>query len=1127
MRLVSCLTVAILLGGSASSARAQNAEAADTRAQSPTIGPLPAPMRRPVTLSMRDVPLVDAIQEIDRQADLQLGYTDRLLQGRRVTIRVSDVPASEALSRVLAGTGIVARVTEHGHIVLVAAPRPTAAADTAQPTGAILGRITDSLSGKPVMDASVTVRGMPVEFRTTDSGYYFFQRVPVGEQTVVARMVGYRPVMRRVIVFPDQQTRADIKFVLGMTRLLGVVTTATGPQRRLELGNDITVLNADSITSTQLVRNVSDLIATRVPGLTAMATSGAPGDPTRLRLRGLHSVLQSDDPIVIVDGVRVYADQSADRSGNLAAKRTGVGTAPPAPSPIDQIDPNSIETLEVLKGPSAATMYGADAANGVIVITTRHGHPGPARWSVSGDYGQTTLPGSWPTGYFRWGHPLATSGTQYCALRDQTCALDSVSRFQLLNDPRFSILGKGTRAASSVGVSGGNQTLTYDVTGSVSDETGLLRLPSYEVGLFAQQQGAPAPGWMVRPHHYQTWSANAGISAHASPKLDIGIHSMLTRGEQDRSSLEDQLGSLERIYVDSSGKSVYQASGSAFTYRTSILGDFYKHTTDQATTFTNGLNVVWRPLSWLTASTDAGLNYIQRDDRVVVPRGLPGLGVADTVGTLRVGEGMSMIRSVNAGLTAQSPSLHGVRLQTSVGANYTSTSLADVALGGTDLVPGTTSLDGIGALDPPTENRSDRATMGWYVEPMMSIGRMWLSTGVRIDGGSTFGTHASMPAFPKVSYSYLISDEPFFPFKKLFNTLRLRAAYGQAGVQPGVGDRLRLYQQQMVWLDSQFVSGTVVKTLGNSRIRPERSRELEGGFDADMLGDRLSLQLSGYRNTRIDALVAVPVAPSVYGNAISDVLENVGVIRNTGVELQLTAEPVQTDLVSLGGNLLISRNRNLVVSLARGVTPFFNPSGDGRVIAGYPLYGRWARPIIGYRDLNGDGLITANEVQVGDSAVFMGESMPNYTAAFGTHAGFLRGHVTVDAEFSYTNGLTQINETARQDQVFSQAMNDPNAPFGEQAAVAVMNVTPYGIMQTVSTLRFDRLSIGYALPQRYAQLVGAQSLGVAIQGANLGLHTNYRGKDPNVNAYSSGTGVVDSGVLPVPRTWQIRISATH
>jgi TonB-linked SusC/RagA family outer membrane protein len=1118
------LLLAGIVGGGVAPAHAQVSTTSAKDSSNTSV----APLRRPVTLALRDVAVVAAIQAIDQQANLRLSYTDRLPHlDKHISIAVTNMPAGDALAKVLAGTGIVVHVGAKGRITLVQQERRAdneALPDTIP--GELWGRVTDSATSKPLQDAIVTVMGTTLTATSNDSGYYWVNRVPAGLATIVTRMIGFRPITREIAVVSGQQTREDFKLEMEMSRLQEVITTATGPRRRIELGNDITILNADSIVATQPIQSVTDLLATRVPGLTVTKTSGAPGDPSRLRFRGVHSALLDNDPIVIVDGVRVYAAQSATRSGNLAVRPGTGGYVPPAPSPIDQIDVNSIETIEVLKGPSAATLYGSDAANGVIVITTKHGGTGPVRWTASTNYGITYQPGKYPLGYFRWGHQVATHQVEPCALRDQSCVVDSIVRFQLLNDPLYSVLGHGHNTTSTLGVSGGNNSITYNVTGSFGDQIGLLTLPPYEVSRYETRTGSAPPDWMATPQNYKNWGGSAGLTMRLSSTANVSLQSSLTRSTQDRSTLETQLPSLMNMYVDSVSGSYYLASGNSFQYQNSVLGDFYQRVTAQATTFNNGLNLNWQALSWLTVNADAGLNSVNRDDRIVLPRNLAPTG-PDTVGLAQIGTGSSLVKTVNVRAMATTSLPWGIKMQTSLGANYVETSLEDLQLSGRNLPAGTTSLNGAGQIDAPTENQSDLATFGWYIEPTFSTRRIWLSTGLRLDGGSTFGKQATLPAFPKISLSYPISDEPFFPLKKMFNTLRLRAAYGQAGVQPGIGDRLRLFTQQQVWVDSGLVTTTTLNTLGNSELKPERSKEFEGGFDADMFNDRLSLGFSGYQQTRFDALIAVPVPPSVYGQNITTVLKNVGVIRNTGLEVTASIEPVRSDFVTWGLNVGVSRNTNKVLSLAPGVTPFFNSTGDGRVVAGYPLFGRWARPILGYSDVNHDGLIESSEVQVGDSLVYIGQSEPDFTANIGTHFSLFRSRVSIDAGFQYTGGLTQLNSSALTNQVFSAALNDPNAPLGQQAAVAAMDRTTYGEYQTVSTFRFNSFSVAYALSNSAARLFRAQAISVALQGTNLGLFTNYRGKDPNVNAYGTGNGVADTGQLPEPRTWQVRVSATY
>jgi hypothetical protein len=345
-------------------------------------------------------------------------------------------------------------------------------------------------------------------------------------------------------------------------------------------------------------------------------------------------------------------------------------------------------------------------------------------------------------------------------------------------------------------------------------------------------------------------------------------------------------------------------------------------------------------------------------------------------------------------------------------------------------------------------------------------------------------------------------------------------------VWPGEADRLRLYETRRPWVGGSFQDVLQVSTIGNSQLRPERSTEMEGGFDADLLGDRLSVGVTGYRKMRHDALISAPVAPSVYGHSVT-MLRNVGAIRNTGIELTMSAQLLRSDPVSWSTTFNLSRNHNEVLELGLGVQPFGTP--DARVVEGYPLFGRWARPILGYSDLNGNKVIERSEVQLGDSLVFMGGSEPNYELNVFTTLSFFRGALTASAGLAYQDGLTQKNQAIAGPAwtVFSPGVSDPSSSFGEQAAVAVMKETSYGLLQSVSTLRLGSIAVAFNAPPSLARRLGTNALSIALQGTNVGLWTNYAGKDPNVNAFVTGNSVVDTGVLPIPRSWLLSVRATY
>ncbi|HEX6536182.1 MAG TPA: TonB-dependent receptor plug domain-containing protein [Gemmatimonadaceae bacterium] len=1083
------------------------------------------PLERRVSLDLRNVTLKDALHAIDRQAHLGLAFTPRVVPvNRRVSVHSDSITAGEALERVLRGTGVKAVVTTSETVMLVKeeSDRRDAEVDT---TGhaAVLVRVVDTTTSKPIAGAVIGVQGTRLTTTTNEQGFGLLRSVSSGLRVMTVRFLGYAPAERQIVVPDSGYLRVDFALHMGMTRLQDVVTTATGQRRRYELGNDITILDVDSIVATQPISSVTDLLEGRVPGLTVQHTSGAPGDPSRLRLRG-------NDPIVIVDGVRVYAAQSDSNSANLASNKFGgffsSGQQVAAPSPLDQIDPNSIETIEVMKGPSAATLYGPDAANGVIVITTKRGRSGPATWSVSASRGTSYMPGQYPIGTYRWAHDYHGHTPLFCGIATFTCVQDSVAHFQALNDDKYTVLGHGASTNLSLGVSGGTTGLTYALQGSYSDETGIPKLPDVERQRFQAEHGTAPPSWMEHPQQLTSWSGTGRLTAKLGERADASISTMLTREKQRRSTLEQQIATLMTTYVDPATGTYWRGSAFTFSPVDALLPDFYQRATDDATNFTNSASINWRPRTWLTTSADAGINVVSRDDEILLPRGM--LAFSDSAGRLNTGHGGSVVSTVNLRATATAPLPLGFHLQIATGANYTKTATSSLSTGVTGLADGTSSINNASEIDFATQASTDVTSFGWYLEPSFTHRRFTISTGLRLDGSSSFGSNVKLPVFPKLGASWLISEEPFFPFKNFFDVFRVRAAYGRAGVWPGPADQLRLYTTARPWWDGGLEDATEIRStsIGNSQLRPERSTEMEGGFDADMLGDRLSIGVTGYRKMRYDAIMSVPVAPSVYGDFVT-MMQNIGVIRNTGLELNVTTQLVRTDPFTWSTNFNLSRNHNMVTKLGAGVLPFgYN---DARVVAGYPLFGRWARPILGFSDVNQNGVIERDEVLLGDTAVFMGASEPNYEANLFNTFSFFRGALTVSAGFAYQDGLTQINQVVNGAGVgiFSPGVSDPSSSFSQQAAVAVMDETSYGLLQTVNTLRLNSISVAFNAPPTLARRFGTKALSIALQGTNVGLWTNYAGKDPNVNAFATGNSVMDTGVLPMPRSWQLTVHATY
>ena len=1164
-----------------------------------------------VTLTVRDSTVEYVVNEIARQAGMRVAYGSKsnaiLVRTTRVSVHLNQVPIAAALAMVVRGTDLAAQIAPDGETIMVRAKGATADERTRQSGGVVAGWVMDSTTGAGLTGAQVRVGGVAkLTTVTSDSGRFVLRNVPPGDQVLQVRLFGYRPATRTVTVVDGERTSVRIAMAPVPTVLSGVVTTATGTQKKVEVGSDITTLNADSIMQVAPVQTVTDLLETRVPGLTVLHSSGAPGDPSRLRLRGPGSLQLNNDPILIVDGIRVYANQSDPRNQNLAPgignlANTGTHYLAPsfnkynAPSPLDQVDPNTIETIEVMKGPSASAIYGSDAASGVIIITTKHGRAGPTHWNLALNTGVNWLPGRWPVNYYAFGE----SNNFFCNWFDPRCHVDSLVPFQALNDPRYTVFAHGSDRQATLTVSGGNSTLLYALTGSGSGDVGNLKLPLRDQALYDSLYGqtyGKIPHDLVRPDQYTTWGVSGSLTANPYQTLSVVLRSGLFKSNQGHSSLESAIPSLQGEYV-SPIVGIFQPG--SFPVVGPLVTQEYERATDDGLSTTSAASLNWTPASWLPLTAMVGINTIQRHDVTYVPFGIyngeysigfngGGNGLTpnspgDTTGYYGVGQGESHDQTVTVGTTMP---LLRQRISLALGGNLHGTSTTDFSTFTNQLAPGVSvptqfMLIGPGygcvgtCFAPTSQTTSDQSTYGWYVEPHFNVAsRFFVAPGFRLDGGSGAATSAGsvggLSGFPKMDLSYVAvdrqGDRPLWGF---LTQLRPRLSFGIAGTQPRPADKLRLYNVGLANYEVRIpgqgnitdrgncaptlsldgttsTPATCLNALGNTQLRPERSSELEGGFDASFWRNRLQVTYTQYNKTRHDAILAIPVAPSVFGVASSGVAasieKNIGEVRNTGTELTVTAQVLETRAIGWTVGANFSNDNNLVVRLNKGQNPIVLQSDVGqtgyetRVEAGYPLFGVFTHPILGFADANGDGVIESSEIVYGDSTVYIGQPNPKGQLNLTSDVALLNGRLSVHATVAYQGGATQNNVGACRG-VLALLPNAPGTTLATQAAIVASGCvsgsgvtdprSAVGFVQTVSTLRFNDLSINYTVPTAVASWFRVPRMTVALQGSNLALHTNYRGFDPNVNAFSTvsaGDETIDAGQMPQPRTWWLRLT---
>ncbi len=1076
-----------------------------------------------ISLRLNNVSLQQVLDEIAKKSGIDLMYSRAIVPvSKKVSVNLDSVSVIEALSKVLEGTDVVPRPSSNGSVRLVR--KETSDIVEVQQFGSISGRITDSASGNGIAGVTVEVKAIKRNVLSGQNGSFLLNDIPVGQYNISLRIFGYVPFSKVVDIVEGERTTLNVKLSPSATRLGEVVTTATGRQKKVELGNSITTLNVEEIMKTSPARTVTEILDGRVPGLTVQQSSGAPGDPARIRIGGIGSVNRSNDPIVIVDGIRVVGPQSGTEGRNSAVTTNWAVTNNAwAPSAIDQIDPNNIESIDVFKGPSAATLYGPDAANGVIVITTKKGKSGPTRVSIGGEYGLSSIPGKTPTAYFAKGTIRYTDKMAFCTAANRSvCTADSVAEYQLLNDPARTIYGSGNSSALTTSITGGVNAIQYSLTASVRDEVGILKLPDAEKAWYKDVTGRNAPSWMKKPLGLKSWSLSSMFGADINDKLNVTLSTGLTKQEQRRSSIENQIGRLMRSFIGEDG-TIYSAEIGDMAEQQRAVRDFFQRTTSNSTNFRGNAALNWRPLSWFTAVANTGINTVGRTDGFIRPRGLQVQEESlDTVGAYNRGEVSTANNTFNLQGIVQNDLKWGFKFRGSLGANYFSTENRTLTVTSTNIPVGTNGIGGANVI--ARDQNTDEATFGWYIEPQINHKRLWFSPGIRFDGGNTYGSSIPLFRLPKMSFSWLASDESFFPeaLKPYISSLRLRTAFGQAGRQPGPTDRLRLY--------TQVGNQSTVSTLGNTALRPEKSSEFELGFDIDMFEGRFTMDATTHHKTTNDALLTVPLPPSIATSSGSPrITRNIGKVRNTWSEISVGLIPVQSMMATWTFNVNMSTMNNKLVSLGKGVEPFNTISSPGnweiRVAEGYPVFGLWTRPVIGYSDINNNGFIESTEILRGDSLVYAGQQSPKYTLGGNSSLSLFNSSVTMSANWTYSNGQT-IQQ--RYGAYFLRGNVDPNAPLEEQAT-AILNSTATGLIQTVSVFELGGMAISYRLPHNIARKFKSNNVSVSLMGSNLGIWSSYVGKDPGVNSVvdNESMGTSDSGSLPRSRNWQLRFNLNY
>ncbi|MBI2407436.1 MAG: SusC/RagA family TonB-linked outer membrane protein [Gemmatimonadetes bacterium] len=977
--------------------------------------------------------------------------------------------------------------------------------------GTLAVHVTDAVSQRPIEYARVMLVGTTIGGQTATDGRLTLRAIPVGEYTVRTLRVGYGEQTKRVTIATGQTASVDVAMKEVTLNLAAVVTTATGEQRRVEIGNATANIDAAKVLESAPIGNLSDILNSRAPGVQVTGGSQT-GTGTRIRIRGTNSVSLSNEPIWIIDGIRMTSNLSSFSTvtGNGASGNTGGNNA----SRVGDLNPEDIESIEVVKGPSAATLYGTDAANGVVLVTTKRGRAGAAKWNVFAEGGLLTDRNYYPAAYSLWGkRPGETVSTRsFCSLQrvgTGECTADSSSTLNLFREKKLTPLGTGDRRKYGVQVSGGTEALRYFASAEKEGEVGVLELPEFEKQRM-DSMGLKIHSWTLRPNTMDRQSLRLNLNTTINPKLDLGVSTNFINIAQRYS--------LESNSTAGLGSQVFGGPGTTNNGNVSGLGtplmgyrawtpgySWQEKTGQEVNRFIWQANANWRPYTWLATRATVGNDWTGRTDENLLLRGE---GPPLTANTRLGSRGISSVRIQNfttdLGATAQYSWHSNFAFKTTVGAQYIAYTLTQAQTGATQLAPGSKSV-GSGTAMVVGEGTTLQRTLGAFIEQSLAWNdRLFLTAAVRTDQNSAFGTNFQSIVYPKASMSWLLSSEPWWHAPAWVNSARFRYAYGQSGVQPGPNDALKFYTANTTSINNADQPTVTQAALGNPDLKPERSAEHEVGFETQLLNQRLSVDVTYYSKITTDALISAILPPS-YGSVASQ-LRNLGSVKNAGWEASVTGQVMDRRQLAWDVTISGTANANKVVSL--GDTPA-QIGTTSRIVAGYPISGLWARPITGYKDKNGDGLLTywadpaKNEVFVGDSVIFRGYATPRYMTTLTSAWELLNKSLRISTMWDYRGGNRWYNNTERIRCTRPNCSGRTNidAKLIDQATNIAANEHPAktldGYFQPGAFVKLREMSVQYTLAPTLAnKYARARSLNIVLTGRNLGLWTKYRGTDP-------------------------------
>jgi TonB-dependent starch-binding outer membrane protein SusC len=1043
----------------------------------------------------------------------------------------------------------------------------------AQETGRITGRIVNANTNRPLAGVQVFVPPTGIGNLTDQDGRYLLQNVPAGTVTLTAQLVGFRQGEMAVTVTGGQTTTANLQLAETAIALEEIVVTGAGvATQRKKLGNTIASIDAEKAQSAA-VTDVSQLLAAREPGVSVLPSGGYTGQGARIRIRGSSSLSQLNEPVIYIDGIRMDGSSTSFNTQGNASK-------------LDDIPPESIERIEILKGAAAATLYGTEASNGVIQIFTKKGRAGAPRFTLQVDQTAIEMP-------LNRIEPLADfARTQADIDRIRERWGRNVALYEPFSEDLLpTYFNTGYHQAYSLSVTGGGDRINYFVTGRFQGENG----PSDFSNLFEDR-----PGLKKSDDKVKRAQMSANVVVTPIDKVRIGLNTMYSELKADSPENGNNIygvwpnltQSHLRLACSEVGpncpKVNLYGTGAFITANEAI----YSVNEVESNHFVGSTNINYAPIESLRLDGTFGLDFINESRTWFRPFGwnVNEYTTATVEGLRDIGEVRT--RVVTADLKASWEGTFGADFSNRLLAGTQGFLSQRTSRGGTGVrFPGPgLEVAGAGADQSIGESWNRNTQVGGYLDNQIGF-RDWAfaTVGARWDANSAFGEAFNTAFYPKLNAS-VIPTQAFGWDSDLLSTLRVRAAIGRSGLQPSAFAKFTTYSPQ----PSSEGPGIRPSNLGNDALKAEVATEIEFGAELGLWNDRASIDFTYWTTTVEDAIVARQFAVS--GGFINTQLDNIGELQKNGIDIGVRGTLIQNQNVNLnifangaflkqeiadmggapalktGGSY--SRYRQYLVEgfapgsfFAAKVADVAIPLNLGLNADGtcreptreeaLAYFSQARDPSNDFKPLvvgnapgtfgQADGSLAGHNCGTGALATYLGKSTPDWQGTFGFTLGFLGnwevtslmeykvgdfvGH-DLSGEFRRTHA--GIGRNTPNCVGLESTLRNPASTAESRLASALRcakeceGLAPLDGLNSINNSNFMRwreLTLTYNIPTSLADRLGLASAQFSLGARNLALWVadEFTGMDPEAVTNGRCNGGLDCNFLDGTDLWQVPI----